>query len=344
MSIPTPNPGERSTGASLSAFEPNRSRVFDCFLFFNEMKLLRARIEYLKPVVDYFVIVECSYTHQGKPRELTLPSVAESLPVEAERIIYVPVEDLPEAWDSWAPIERHHRSAIRRGLASAQSGDLVMVADIDEIPRREVVADLRESLVEPVILGLTMMNYYLNLASRRPWNRGTRCVRFRELPDPDDLRYDKRFPIIPNAGWHISYLGTIEELMLKQASYSHIEYSGDRWISVRHLERSRRLGVRFLGAWVLQVIPDTDCFPSMSREKFPDLFHPGRSWLQTLLAYPYALSSSFRNVLPNWLTDGLPPVAFIVAGALFMRLVFLARLLGREDAAQELRDMGYGGF
>lgn len=330
--------------SSLTTSDTNRPRVFDCFLFFNEVELLRARLAYLEPVVDYFVIVECAYTHQGQLRDLLFPGVADSLPVEEGRLIYVAVEDLPSEWDSWAPIERHQRSAIRRGLEAARPDDLVVVADLDEIPKRELVADLRESLVGPVILGLQMSNYYLNLISKRQWNRGTRCVRFRDLPNPDDLRYDKRFPIIPDAGWHISYLGSIEQLVLKQRSLSHVEYSGDRWISLRHLERSRRLGVRFLGAWVFRVVSDSDCFPGMPRGEFPNCYHPGRSRVQTLLAYPYALTSSFRKSLPNWLTDGFPLLAFIVASGLFLRLVLLSHVFRSEPAAQELRDMGYGGF
>ncbi len=341
---PRPAPGALPLGAPAAMVGSSQPHVFDCFLFFNEIDLLRARIAYLEPVVDYFVIVECAYTFRGQRREMLFPSVSGSLPVEAERIIYVLVEDLPSEWDSWAPIERHQRSAIRRGLSTARPDDVVMVSDIDEIPRRELVAELRASLSGPVILGLRMTNYYLNLISKRPWNRGTRCVRFRDLTDPDYLRYEKRFPIIPDAGWHISYLGTIEQLVLKQQSYSHVEYSGERWISLRHLERSRRLGVRFLGAWVFQVVPDSECFPGMPREEFPDYFHPGRSRVQTLLAYPYALTSSFRKDLPNWLTDGIPPLAFIVASGFFLRLVLLSRVFRRGWAAQELRDMGYGGF
>ena len=329
------------SAASRSDFD--RPRVFDCFLFFNEVELLRARIEYLEPVVDFFVIVECSYTHQGHSRNLIFPSISDSLPVEEGRVIYVPVEDLPESKDSWS-LERHHRSAIRRGLGAARPEDVVLISDLDEIPRRELIGDLEGWLSKPVIFSLKMTNYYLNLISKRPWNRGTRCARFRDLGDPNQLRDQKRFFIVPDAGWHISYLGTIEQLVLKQQSYAHVEYSGERWISIRHLERSRKLGVRFLGAWVFRVVPDADCFPGMPREQFPNYYHPGRTRLQTLLAYPYAWTSSFRKDLPNWLTDGIPPLAFIVASGFFLRLVLLSRVFRREWAAQELRDMGYGGF
>jgi hypothetical protein len=40
-------------------------RIFDCFMFFNELDMLECRLEELDRVVDVFVIVEALETHQG---------------------------------------------------------------------------------------------------------------------------------------------------------------------------------------------------------------------------------------------------------------------------------------
>lgn len=38
------------------------TRIYDCFVFFNEVDILKIRIEELKNVVDKFVLVEATKT------------------------------------------------------------------------------------------------------------------------------------------------------------------------------------------------------------------------------------------------------------------------------------------
>ena len=45
-------------------------KVIDCFIFYNELDLLDYRLNILKEVVDYFVIVESTHTFVGKEKEL----------------------------------------------------------------------------------------------------------------------------------------------------------------------------------------------------------------------------------------------------------------------------------
>ena len=43
-------------------------KLIDAFLFFNEVELLKFRLQYLSEVVDYFIIVEATHTHTGKEK------------------------------------------------------------------------------------------------------------------------------------------------------------------------------------------------------------------------------------------------------------------------------------
>ena len=45
-------------------------KIFDCFMYFNEDVVLDLRLNMLDKYVDYFVIVESSFTHKGDKREL----------------------------------------------------------------------------------------------------------------------------------------------------------------------------------------------------------------------------------------------------------------------------------
>ena len=45
-------------------------KIFDCFMYFDEEVVLEVRLNTLDKFVDYFVIVESSFTHKGDPRDL----------------------------------------------------------------------------------------------------------------------------------------------------------------------------------------------------------------------------------------------------------------------------------
>ena len=45
-------------------------KIFDCFMFYDEELLLDIRMNVLNDFVDYFVIVESKYFHNGKERNL----------------------------------------------------------------------------------------------------------------------------------------------------------------------------------------------------------------------------------------------------------------------------------
>ena len=46
-------------------------KIFDCFQFFDENMMLDLRMNILNKYVDYFVIVENLYMHNGKKRAKT---------------------------------------------------------------------------------------------------------------------------------------------------------------------------------------------------------------------------------------------------------------------------------
>lgn len=43
-------------------------KIYDCIIFFDETFLLDIRLNYLKGIVEKFIIVESKETHQGKKK------------------------------------------------------------------------------------------------------------------------------------------------------------------------------------------------------------------------------------------------------------------------------------
>ena len=69
--------------------------IYDCFQFFNELDLLKLRLNILSPVVDKFVISEATETFSGLPKPLYYEENKEMFAEFNDRIIHVVVSDTP---------------------------------------------------------------------------------------------------------------------------------------------------------------------------------------------------------------------------------------------------------
>jgi len=230
--------------------------VYDCFSFFNELDLLEIRLNVLKDVVDKFVLVEATRTHTGKPKPLYYDDNKERFAAFKDRIIHIVVDDLMDeaavAKDTfnnpWVN-ENRQRNAIIKGLSEAKDDDVVMVSDLDEIPRPEVVQTLLNSELTTARLGMVNYNYFLNFKNcfYPLWKLGTIIARASILLSdgildhvkPDrytvasenhgrtvtKLRFLKADVFVHEGGWHFSYLGGIEAVMRKLSAFAHSEFS-----------------------------------------------------------------------------------------------------------------------
>lgn len=201
-------------------------KVWDCFLFRNEHVLLDVRVDELRGVVDRFVAVQSIHTFRGTRKDLELDAFVHNKHVDLR---VIDVLDTPVIAESPWVRERHQRNAILRGLADAAPDDIIMVSDVDEIPRRSTVEQIKAVGVEGsgVALQQTMYLYRFNLKS--PWQTwlGTRATTRAMLSTPQVLRDNIVLPVIPDAGWHFSWLArksqAAEDVLDKQRSFSHAE-------------------------------------------------------------------------------------------------------------------------
>ncbi len=141
-------------------------------------------------------------------------------------------------------IERHQRNSLVRGLSDAEPDDYILLSDVDEIVRAEVLRDAAANPPdrhEVPCFELRMYNYFVNYESDETWLRsGPRASLFRNLPGNEPVtksegsdawvlsrvsmrtirasiemqRFVSRL-LIPNAGWHFTYLGGIEAIYNK---------------------------------------------------------------------------------------------------------------------------------
>ena len=220
-------------------------KVFDVFLFFNELDILELRLEMLNDVVDFFVITECDLTFSGRPKSLIFAQNMERFKKYNKKIIYNPItkkdiENLKDkSWQEYTtdfnkstphkskgkPAKKLHKSLQREirqrdaaflGLfGRADCKDIILLSDVDEIPDPNTIKILtKKDLKNPYYLNMDWYMYWIINKVCAPWF-GTVAFNFEVLKGKslDLLRYSSKDQnnvpgeIVENGGWHFSYLG-----------------------------------------------------------------------------------------------------------------------------------------
>lgn len=210
--------------------------IYDCFTFFNETKLLKARLQYLHNAVDFFVISECNYTHSGKPKAF-LFDIADYEQYR-DKIIYLKFcLDKPDE-NAWVT-EHNQRSYLINGLKDVNPDDIIIVSDIDEIPNRELLKSFDSN--DPKAFSQRFSYYYINCLSESAdsWWNGSVIFKVSSLDSWSIEQMRGRRNVwdrIPNGGWHFSYLGGIEAIRTKIESFAHTELDVPGFKSDGHLQ------------------------------------------------------------------------------------------------------------
>ncbi len=173
--------------------------IYDCFTFFNELDILDARLHEMSPVVDRFVLVEATKTHQGKPKPLYYAQNRDRFAAFHHKMLHVVVE-FPEDMSRmvsrrcptvvWAR-ENYQRDQIKRGLTAARANDLIIVSDVDEIIAadrlRNAIASRRRG--DLTVFTMPLYGFFINRRVRdTTWIFGPRMIELRRLTSPQKLR------------------------------------------------------------------------------------------------------------------------------------------------------------
>ncbi len=220
-------------------------RVFDCFPLFNETDLLELRLNELWDVVEFFVIVEARQSFTGNPKPLCLKDNQDRFAKYMGKIRYVVVDEFPDGMTNWGK-EEYQRNLMQQELADVRPDDVIIMSDLDELPRAQIVRDIAQGGIRPgkvYCLSLDWHSYYLNVRLTKKWERqGPRLIRAGDLrdlygvrrvlaPTPGkakdlmrQIKSSKRMGrwlhrvLVPDAGWHFTWMGGKEAVALKGSS------------------------------------------------------------------------------------------------------------------------------
>lgn len=244
-------------------------KIFDCFMYFDEEVVLDVRLNTLDKYVDYFVIVESSFTHKGDNKNLMFNH--NKFEKFKNKIIYLVYDKQPKGIEAVnendsedeksrkyilnaALRENGQRNFIQNGLNKAEDNDIILISDVDEIPNLSEVNF--NNISEKIIMFHQDMFYYkFDLKIPNLLWTGTKGCRKKYLLSPQWLRNvkdRKYFPFridilfsekkyssikfISNGGWHFSYIKTAEEIEHKLKSYLHHREFDEQSLSVEEIQ------------------------------------------------------------------------------------------------------------
>lgn len=195
-------------------------KVFDCFLFFNELDLIELRINILNDYVDFFVIVESSLTFQGEEKEFIFEKNIKRFEQFQHKIIYYKIEkyflnfdklpyfanpktndqkvlnkiykyieDCPhfdKEKEFWWGNDFYQRECIMRALVFAEPKDvdLILISDVDEIPNPITLNFLKKNININSLYCLQQHEfcYFLNYYHNSNW-LGTCCFLYSKFQE-----------------------------------------------------------------------------------------------------------------------------------------------------------------
>lgn len=233
-------------------------KVYDVFIFFNELDLLEIRLNILAPHVDYFVLIEATRTFTGQPKPLYYQENRERFKKFAEKIIHHVVTDMPDSAAELrdrllrpdiSPTEKdiindclttdnvpagqaqwlrefYQKESARHALNGLEDDDICFISDVDEIWNPAARIPYRPGRIYK--LRQRVYVYFLNNRSSEPW-AGTLTARYRDIKGRSlnhlDTPGKTKYKYINNGGWHFTFQGGAEAVRKKIESYGHQEYN-----------------------------------------------------------------------------------------------------------------------
>jgi len=280
-----------------------RPKIYDCFPFFNELDLLEIRLNYLDPVVDYFVLCESKVTFSGISKKLFYEDNKELFKKFEDKIIHVVVDDTPSELIGVDPFrtDQYQRNSVIKGLQNCSDNDIIITSDLDELPNINVIKNFKKFYKPDILFHLAqgMYYYYFNLKETsgkllsysgefdgiedKKW-LGTKICNYGFLKKygVDRLRHPSMRESglrIDNGGWHFTYVGchklssAHERVMLKIGCTSHQEFNNTYYKSHVQVNIKNNKDVFFRDS-NFEVVDMDETFPSYilkNKEKYKHL-------------------------------------------------------------------------
>ena len=239
----------------------NNILILDYFIY-NGEPIIEYRLEYLNPVVDYFIMIESRNTFTGiKKPFLYSEKNKELFDKYKTKLIIIIIDEYPDkndpsfikvnknrplvkeySDDNWARETYNRNYAQDIILEKFKQPFIIFVCDGDEIPNRNIIKDLKfnySELNNGLKLGMINMIYNFkwklsNITWFHPFvitDIGTRNLSYNAVR----LNREGGGKNIQNAGWHLSYFLTLNQFIRKLEISAHSELNKEEFKNKNYL-------------------------------------------------------------------------------------------------------------
>ena len=209
-------------------------KIYDCFTYCGEDLLLKIRLESLFDRVDKFIIIEGNRYFNGEVKSKLFN--INKFEKYQKKINYYFIEDYPKHVGNNWEYEFYQRNQIRRGLTDLIDEDIVLISDVDEIPK---LSNEKYLKYDSAVFMQNMYYYKFNIHyySGLKWNNkwpGTKSCKFKFFDSAQTIRgfRNKNIPkwridqrinryLEWDGGWHFAYLMSEKDISNKLKRFDH---------------------------------------------------------------------------------------------------------------------------
>jgi beta-1,4-mannosyl-glycoprotein beta-1,4-N-acetylglucosaminyltransferase len=141
-------------------------------------------------------------------------------------------------------MENAQRNHIRSALEFFPDDAIVFISDVDEIPHKECPAIAQKFVGggpdkwEILALQQIYFSYNFNQRLEKIWHGTvvtTNAIAKQRTPQGcRNIKYS--IAVIPDAGWHLTYWGTVEQIQSKIQSFAHQELNTERFTNPDYIK------------------------------------------------------------------------------------------------------------
>ncbi len=227
----------------------SKIKNIDCITFFDNNFMFELRYNILKKYIDFFVICESKYDHQGKKKKLNFVFKKYFNKKKIKYILHD--EPFPKNNSPWKN-QSIQRDFLLKKLCFAKSEDNIFFSDPDEIVNPKMIQNLSLKKKYGIFL-MNCFNYKFNLFNpyESPWE-GTRVCKKKNLSSINYMRQkivrknlnysflridkEKNIQVFKDAGWHFNNILTPKEISLKLRTFAHTEFASKKYSDVKIIE------------------------------------------------------------------------------------------------------------
>lgn len=215
-------------------------KIIDICLFSGEMDILDIRLEIMYPYIDHFIIIESKKTFRNNDKKLYFDM--NRYKKYLDKILYLIIDEFPnfnEIYQSENWSRRcYQTNYMINGLnkLDLDDNDLIIFTDCDEIINEKTLHDLIKTNGKCVInnknniLKFVLDLHYYNIFTRGDkWygalittNKKMREMINTRLGMVEDQRRNHGYDKIKDAGWHLSYWGSVDDILFKMSKLADV--------------------------------------------------------------------------------------------------------------------------